>query len=840
MALTRAQIQTAFQNSLGRAASQSDENSFFAVSQSGALSDAQIFSTISNSREADLNADPVVRFYQAAFGRVPDQAGLDNATDYVRAFGASAATYQNLSNMFAQSQEFTNRFGTGTAVDAAYVQALYSTILGRSATSGEVDGYVSGAAGYTTRGGVLYAVSQSQEAISVSDAAVNGFLNNAAQGQAVYSGSIYTTQNGQPNQPGQNGQNLAFTVNPDSLTGGAGNDTFTGVTSSGIANTFGAADRVDGGAGTDTLRLISQDTATAVTLLSSNISNVEALSVTNVSDGAVAYTATGVVGIANVINDASTQAVTVGNLGAIGSATIRNTAANTTVTYADAAVTGAADAVTVNVSGVTGAAQVNINSATADASGVETLNVVSSGAGTNSITLNTNDTGLTRIAFSGGTAATVVLGNNAGTAATIDGSGMTAALSVTGIGLATTTITGGTGNDLFNFGANFTAADVINGGAGTDTLGANAAQFGALTARDANVTNIETAFVVDDFTADTTVDVSFLGATNFRLAAQAVATTGSDDLIVNGLASGANVRFDGDTIAAGGSLTLNVANATLPGSADVLNLDVRGTSATSTFAAAGVETINVDASNAATAHTLAITDAALTTLNITNTGAATFNTGTLGANVSSVNASGVTGTGGVTITLNGTANTGANVIGSGNADIITGSNQIDVINGGAGADRIIGGGGADRLTGGAGVDDFRLTAPTTDTGTVTGFTASAAIPTTAVSTLALDKIADFGNGADTITLSGLTTGTALVRNGGTLGADTAGDVALVRGDYNATTEQFTANTSGTSSLFVYDDNGTTAVGAYRGVVLVGYVDAGNNDTVNGGVFTSVA
>ena len=42
-------------------------------------------------------------------------------------------------------------------------------------------------------------------------------------------------------------------------------------------------------------------------------------------------------------------------------------------------------------------------------------------------------------------------------------------------------------------------------------------------------------------------------------------------------------------------------------------------------------------------------------------------------------------------------------------------------------------------------------------------------------------------------------------------------------------------------MFVYDQDGTTGTGVYRGIILVGYVDAAGNDTMSaGGLLTSVA
>ena len=474
MALSRAQIQTAFQNSLGRPASTSDENSYFSVSQSGALSDAQIFSTISNSREADQIADPVIRFYQAAFGRVPDQNGLANAESFVRAFGPSAATYQNLSNMFAQSQEFTNRFGTGTAVDAAYVQALYSTILGRTATSAEVDGYVSGAAGYTTRGAVLYAVSQSQEAIGISDSAVNNFQLQAAQGNATYTGSLSIT-------PVATIINL--TNNVDTITGTNGNDVINataagggGGGAAGTNATLTAGDRIDGGAGNDTLNI--NDLGTGGTLdpfapTGIQISNVEKIVIAS-GEAVTVNTST-----------ANTAGVTQLNIAAAGA--VQATAATTTsVTISDST----ADTVTVIGGG---------NNATITA-GAGAVTVGNAGAGAG------NANSFTTVAVTGGT--TVDVTDNSGTTGAIGTKLGTISLSGN-IGAATLTGNGITNVSIAN---GVAASDVTI----TDTTAAHALNL--------TVSNDATGLVITDATAGT-VSIAASGAASAVAIAAAAATT---------------------------------------------------------------------------------------------------------------------------------------------------------------------------------------------------------------------------------------------------------------------------------------------------------------------------
>jgi len=666
MALTRAQIQTAFQNSLGRAASQSDENSFFSVSQSGALTDAQIFSTISNSQEANLNADPVVRFYQAAFGRVPDQAGLDNATDYVRAFGASAATYQNLSNMFAQSQEFTNRFGTGTAVDAAYVQALYSTILGRQATANEINGYVSGAAGYTTRGGVLYAISQSQEAIGISDTAVNGFLNNAAQGTASYSGTLYTAQNGQPNVPGQTPTTTPLTANIDNLVGGAGNDLFIGTNT-----TFQTGDALTGGEGTDTLRVVSAASFNAVPTLTS----VERVEVQSFGTGQTAE-----ISLAN-----STGVTTVATVNGGSNTTFSGLK---TIVAAEASSTSAGDlALTYNADVVSGTADVQaltLSSAvlgTVTIQGIETVNVAATG--TSTITALT-DTSLKTINVTG--SGNLTIGNALANDVTFNGSAATGNLTAN-FGLGASTVTGGSGNDKFIFAGNLGTTDTVTGGAGTDTLSITGIDFtadttGVRAALNTKVTGVEQLEFTGGAAASITGGTGATSFTNTEITKLIFNTTGGgvDTVLQAGSArtyafgelNTGDARFD----LSAGANTINLSLEGVAGTganfrADVgavaVNLDaaaVTGTTATINLASLGAST---DTNNAGT-----ITAVSGSTLNITGSHELTVAGLTNGTNV---NASALTGK----LTLTASGENDSITVGSGGS-VVTGGVGVDAIN----------------------------------------------------------------------------------------------------------------------------------------------------------------
>ncbi|KQP11137.1 hypothetical protein ASF28_08825 [Methylobacterium sp. Leaf99] len=643
------------------------------MSQSGALTDAQIFSTISNSREADQVADPVIRFYQAAFGRVPDQAGLQNAENFVRALGPSAATYQNLSNMFAQSQEFTNRFGTGTAVDAAYVQALYSTILGRAASSGEVDGYVNSAG--ITRGSALYLVSQSQEAISVSDAAVNGFQLNAAQGQAVYTGSIYTAANGQPNTPGTNGQTVTFTTGIDTLNGGAGNDTFIG-TSSATNPTLSLGDTVNGGAGTDTLRIVSNlgnaipsIATTSVEIYEINSTAADSLAISNQTTG---LTAVNFVGGGNN----SFALTNFNNAASIG---LSNTGEQITVTANNVGGTNDTQAVTLsNVQASATAASPSTASLTED--GIETFAVTTSGAASNLLSLNSNSLKTITVAGSGNLAIATALADSV---TTVDASASAGSVNITAGNNATTfKFTGGAGNDTINLGTDVLGTTgFVNGGAGNDTLVLNASNQ-LTTTLGAQYTNLET--------------LKLAGGTTFNLDQIAGITklvASADLLNVSNLAVGSTVTVDSNVAT---SLTVGVKNAATPGTADTLSLtldnvtDFTNTSVAS-FSAAGVETLNIASTGAATGGNNAnsvgslANSTGLRTVNITGDSGFTLTTGV--ASAEAYNASGLTGKFSIDAHLQtiATAITG----GSGN-DVLIGGTGADIIVGGAGNDTIVG------------------------------------------------------------------------------------------------------------------------------------------------------
>lgn len=482
-----------------------------------------------------------------------------------------------------------------------------------------------------------------------------------------------------------------------------GNDSIYGAAGTGA--TLGAADVINGGAGYNALILT---TDASFSLNPGNVTNIQHLGVNGSTGGGTTATVTGVTSVEEVTNNASTTALTFTGVAKASKVNVLNTSAATTVTFADTAVTGtnANPAVTLTLSGVTGAAAVNLNSATGDASGVATVNVTSSGL-TNSATLTSNDTSVKTVNISGSTALTLALGTNVTTTATtVNATNASGAVTISGFGAAAHTVTGGSGDDLFNFGANLGTTDTINGGGGVNTLGANGAQLAAITTSSKpTVSNIQGLMLADDVATTATVVSSDAFGTiyNVRIADQGA--TGAAVVTFNGLtaaAAGASntIRFDGDLGGSGGAYAFNITDATVGGNANSVTLDMRGgaTTATSTITLNGVETIVIDTTNATGTQLFNITDPALTTLTVKGVQSVDVDGAALGTAVQLVDATGLTGSAGINVALSGSAISGATVKGGAGSNVIAGTQLADNITGGAAADTITGGAGIDTIS----------------------------------------------------------------------------------------------------------------------------------------------
>lgn len=510
----------------------------------------------------------------------------------------------------------------------------------------------------------------------------------------------------------------------------------------------------------------------------------------------------------------------------------------TAATATGAAITGVEN---ITFSGVDGVMNIGANIAT----DVKSITLSSSNAGLTATTTAAGQT-FTVSNTSGANASTITVNQNTATV-TLGAAGDS--VTVGTANLATAKINAGTGTDtlIINDAGNATLTSDIVGfenvtlnGAGTLTVTPAAAL--AVTQNAAAVTTI----------VGTGNTITVTGANN-----QNVVVSGSSNYVIAGNGTGNITSTATGTVAttAVGAHTLTSASATTvtaTGLGGALNLAGAGAFTVNGIGTAAGASITEDAGrtgaltvNVASNQNVTVTENAgatgTVTVNHAGTGVLTLATvashgvTTVAATAANtVNASGAgtisytaTGAGNHTITSTTTGAAGDVIVAS------TTSSSVDTITAGAGADKITISGGNDHI----------VLAPTTDTGIVSGFTASGAVPANLqqVNVANMDIITGFSAGAD-IQLTGLTTtAAAIVRNGGSMGAATVGDIALLTGDYNSSTGLFTVNTAGASTLLVYDDNGQTAGGNYRAVVLVGYVDAGGVDTLSGGgLFTGVA
>lgn len=584
------------------------------------------------------------------------------------------------------------------------------------------------------------------------------------------------------------GQTFTLTTGVDNIVATSADETIDGsraVLAGQIIDTLGSADKIDGGAGADTLFVQgnNQSTLGGLTTTPNSLKNVETVQVENL--GTTAYT----LSLQN--SDASVKTVKVGNTtgaavsvtniqSALSNLDIDNVNQAVTVTSAAAAIAGAADALAIGLSSVTGALGIT-------AQGYETVTINSNGSVANAPGALVN-TSLTTLNIAGSQDVTLTLANTGGTndtpsLAKIDASTATGKVNVTldGDSQQALTFTGGTGNDTLDTNGTYGTTDTLNGGAGTDTLVLTNAQAVGTTTTQSNVSNFENLRIS---ALNGTLNANHFGATGLILGADIGGAS-----TVNFAAGTDNVDFRAfDDNAGGVAFTVNVAGTA---TTDVLNVTAGNATAANgavggiTWGAAvvtinGAETVNLSSIGGANTFgdAFTITDtAANQSLVITGNQNITF-TGAVRADT--INASGMTGA--ATLALNGgTSTTATTITGTGNADTLIGSTAGDIINGGSGADFItntITGGSTtagDVLTGGAGYDTFTLIGDVINGGAltnyssvanITDFTVGASATTTdflRVSAANTDYFSGTGDGlAKGTTAEGLASGNTMV------------------------------------------------------------------------------
>jgi len=464
------------------------------------------------------------------------------------------------------------------------------------------------------------------------------------------------------------------------FTGGAGNDTFSGLsaaTNAALTDTLTITDVINGGAGIDTLNITVSAENTDVTH-GALISNIENINVRNVaattivatyaagagvtgvastlSTGDVAFTnlaagtTVGYVGNGSVVNGAlsatyvaaatgaatlnisggtTVGAATTGNVALVGAA-ITSVVVNSTGaanTIGNVAGMGSATAVTVNatsnlttllIGGITGATSLTLN---ANGGSITTGAVTAAAATTVAITgtsaVTTNLAAVNAPTITVSGSGAVALGTLNALAATVTSTQTAGSLTLTAGSLVTAKITGGAGNDVLTTGAVLTTG-FMDGGAGTDTLiiGTNVAHVNT-TSLAAKYTNFETLRLQG------TLDMALLPSIT------AIELNAGASVLTNMTTTQAAA-----VTALGDLTTTTLTLATSSGTTDVLNLKM-GTGLTTAAATnsgvltiTGFETLNLSTNAGPTATAVAnrtstvtgaIVDTSLTAVNLTGT-----------------------------------------------------------------------------------------------------------------------------------------------------------------------------------------------------------------------------
>lgn len=523
-----------------------------------------------------------------------------------------------------------------------------------------------------------------------------------------------------------NGQTFTLTASIDNFTGTAGNDIFIGDNTQ-TNGSAGPGDQINGGAGSDTLKLFAAAGATALNL--PQLKGVENL-----------YVKGGAAIVDSISTIADVTAIELDSQTATGTLTLKGTQAVTLSnnTVGQNLVYGATDtvaSVTVN----------NVTAGTVDVRGaaLATLNLAATGANSAITLANTVGTKLTTLTITGDKNLTVTEALNGLT--TVDASAATGNITLNAtVAVNDITVTGGKGNDTINLGANFTKADKVNGGDGTDTLELTQASVTIVQGYTAaekivvndNLSNLEVLKVTNALTSN--VDASRFDNINSFVFAGGNNAAGTATL--SKVTSGVSVEINADAGLAADVLAVEIIDATLAGNnSDVVNLKlndtvVAGAAAVTDYGvlnAVGVDILNINSTKATTSTAtgnkidIAATSSALDKIVVTGNLALDISDVALVNSIGEVDASGLvlsaTTANGLSVAIANGGTNGVKITGSNGVDTIQGSAAADIIDGGAGNDLISGAlatyaagtfatltanAAADVLTGGAGNDQF--------------------------------------------------------------------------------------------------------------------------------------
>jgi len=362
------------------------------------------------------------------------------------------------------------------------------------------------------------------------------------------------------------------------------------------------------------------------------------------------------------------------------------------------------------------ATDVNINldaevtAATFTTGAAKTIDITGAGAG-KALTLN----GAANLVITNSGSGAITLVNAIDTDETyVGGSGVD---TVTFAGAGTKASTLGGGDDVATFSAAAGTGGSVDAGDGEDTVSltaANAVTVSANATFEADIANFEVVSIgaytnlTGGGAVANTISLANLDDINSVKLAGGATNTAALTANITGFSSGGTFE---QTALLGANANVVLAGS-FTGGSDVMNVKA---TATNGFANLGsltigsVETINIttndsDTTAATTMFDLNMDAANATTINVSGDAGITFANGTH-ANVTTMDASGVTASGAAgVVTFTATSATNATITGGAGDDALTGGAANDTITGNAGKDTLIGGAGKDTISGGDAVD----------------------------------------------------------------------------------------------------------------------------------------
>jgi hypothetical protein len=471
----------------------------------------------------------IQQIYIGLLGRAADQEGLQYWTDEIE---AGTLTLEQLrANIVEEQPEYEATFGGQTR--AQVVSQLYANLFNRAPddeglqywVNGEgasvnidqlVLALVNGAAAADTlvldnRTEVANYYTEELGAEGSFDAELAGAVIADVDGtRASVTQAKASVDNGDITAPTPNeGNTFTLTTAIDNVEGTAGNDTIIGGAGSAAgASTLGAADVINGGAGTDKLQVTLEGTTPSVT---PNLTNVETVSAQALSNGGASINLVNATGVTKLENNNSTDALAFTNVQDLATASVvKGNSSNTDVKFVDSLVAGTADAVSINldnakagflsVAGTTagGFETANITAA----AGKSTVNVLSTASGNVSALAAALQTAQTDANLIGGV--NVAFDTNEGTTE----AAYAAAVNATAASAAAKTDA-------------IAAFNAIQGSDGTTTVAANAA---GAASTDAAVTAASNALGAVTNTTTKTINIDGAGSVKLSDIAETVTT----------------------------------------------------------------------------------------------------------------------------------------------------------------------------------------------------------------------------------------------------------------------------------------------------------------------------